>query len=115
MPESQSEFAIVPMKPEDWEAVRAIYLEGIAGGNATFETAAPDWETWNSARHLRCRLVARRDGAVLGWAALSPVSGRLVYAGVTEASIYVAASAQRQGIGAALLQALIQVSEREGI
>ncbi|HLK47364.1 MAG TPA: GNAT family N-acetyltransferase [Bryobacteraceae bacterium] len=103
------------MRPEDWEPVRAIYLEGIAGGNATFETEAPDWQAWDRARHPACRLVARRDSEVLGWAALSPVSSRRVYAGVTEASIYVAAGARSRGIGSALLAALIEASEREGI
>ena len=115
MPETGSEYAVVPMRPDDWGAVRAIYLEGIAGGNATFETAAPDWEAWDRARLPCCRLVARRGPDVLGWAAVSPVSSRRVYAGVTEASIYVANMAQRRGVGSTLLAALIEASEREGI
>jgi phosphinothricin acetyltransferase len=102
-------------EPEDWPAVRAIYEEGIATGNATFETQVPAWEDWD-ANHLQdCRLVARKDGQVVGWGALSPVSGRCVYAGVAEVSVYVAAAARGQGIGKRLLQALIEVSERRGI
>jgi L-amino acid N-acyltransferase YncA len=103
------------LKPEDWPTVRAIYEEGIATGNATFETQVPVWEDWD-ASHLRdCRLVARRGGHIVGWGALSPVSGRCVYAGVAEVSVYVAAAARGQGIGKRLLQALIEVSERQGI
>ncbi len=103
------------MRPEDWDAVRAIYMEGIATGNSTFEQSAPDWPAWDQGHLPSCRLVARVDGEVLGWTALSPVSGRRVYAGVAEFSIYVAERARGRGIGAALLQALIDASEQEGI
>ncbi|MBX6313684.1 MAG: N-acetyltransferase [Isosphaeraceae bacterium] len=103
------------MVPADWEAVRAIYGEGIASGNATFETAVPSWEQWDGA-HLRAgRLVARSAGRVVGWAALSPVSARPVYAGVAEVSLYVAAASRGQGVGTALLRALIEASEQAGI
>lgn len=103
------------MTSEDWPAVRAIYLEGIATGNATFETGAPDWEKWDRAHLPDCRLVARKDGRIIGWAALSPVSGRCVYAGVASLSIYVAAAARGQGVGKALLCALIEASEERGV
>jgi phosphinothricin acetyltransferase len=103
------------MRPEDWEAVRAIYLEGIATGNSTFEQSAPDWQIWDQSHLPSCRLVARIRSEVLGWTALSPVSRREVYAGVAEFSIYVAERARGRGIGAALLKALIEGSEREGI
>jgi phosphinothricin acetyltransferase len=102
------------MRPENWDAVRAIYLEGIATGNSTFEQSAPDWPAWDQG-HLPCRLVARAENQVPGWTALSAVSRRPVYAGVTEFSIYVAERARGRGIGAALLQALIVASEQEGI
>jgi phosphinothricin acetyltransferase len=99
----------------DWEQVRAIYLEGIATGNATFETEAPDWESWDAA-HLPCaRLVARYDGSIAGWAALSPVSRRRVYRGVAEATVYVRAAHRGKGIGRILLMALIEASEENGI
>jgi phosphinothricin acetyltransferase len=103
------------MRPEDWDAVRAIYLEGIATGNSTFEQSAPDWQTWDQGHLESCRLVARSESEVLGWTALSAVSRRQVYAGVAEFSIYVAERARGRGIGAALLKALIEVSEQEGI
>ena len=103
------------MRPEDWVAVRAIYLEGIATRNSTFEQSAPDWQTWDQGHLPSCRLVARAASEVLGWTALSPVSRRQVYAGVAEFSIYVAERARQRGVGAALLKALIEVSESEGI
>lgn len=106
---------IEPMQPTDWDAVRAIYREGIATGNATFETDAPPWEEWDAKHLTTCRLVARDDDGVIGWAALSPVSSRCVYAGVGEVSVYVGAAAQQRGVGRALLAALIETSEREGI
>lgn len=109
------DFRIEAMKPEDWPMARAIYLEGIATGNATFETDAPEWEAWNEKHRPDCRLVARKDDRVIGWVALSPVSSRQVYAGVAEHSIYVAQAARGQGVGKALLQALIEESERAGI
>jgi nitrilase len=102
------------MERDDWEAVRAIYQEGMATGNATLETCTPDWTAWDTAHLQRCRLVARAGGDVVGWAALSPVSKRQVYAGVAEVSIYVKASARGKGVGRALLNQLIRESERHG-
>jgi L-amino acid N-acyltransferase YncA len=98
-----------------WEAVRSIYLEGIATGNATFETEALDWETWNRNHLSFARLAARSGDDVVGWAALSPVSSRRVYAGVAEVSVYVAAAARGMGVGRSLLVALIEEAERNGI
>jgi phosphinothricin acetyltransferase len=103
------------LKPEDREAVRAIYLEGIATGNATFQQHAPDWPEWDEGHLASCRLVARSGADVVGWAALSPVSKRPVYAGVAEVSVYVASVARGRGVGKALLAALIGASERAGI
>ena len=103
------------MKAGDWEQVRSIYLEGIAAGNSTFETEAPSWEKWDEG-HLRiARLVIRDGDKVLGWAALSPVSKRSAYRGVAELTVYVTESARGQGIGRALLEALIKESESNGI
>ena len=97
----------------DGPAVREIYLEGIATGDATFQTDAPSWEEWD-AGHLRtCRLVAVRDGKVAGWAALSPVSDRCAYAGVAEVSVYVGAAFRGHGIGRELLDALVNESEQQ--
>ena len=99
-----------------WPAVRAIYEAGMATGNATFETEAPTWDAWHHGHLPHSRLVAVNDaGVVLGWAALSPVSGRCVYGGVAEISVYVAADARGQGVGRRLLEALILASEANGI
>lgn len=99
----------------DWPRVAAVYAEGIATGQATFETDVPSWERWDQLHHSHSRLVAERDGVIVGFSALLPVSGRAVYAGVAEVSVYVAAGARSLGIGAELLAALIRSSEREGI
>jgi L-amino acid N-acyltransferase YncA len=103
------------MRTDDWPAVRAIYLEGIATGHATFQTEAPAWEEWNEAHLSDCRLVVRVEDDVAAWAALSPVSVRHVYRGVAEESIYVAASRRGNGYGRMLLQELVACSERSGI
>jgi L-amino acid N-acyltransferase YncA len=99
----------------DWPEVRRIYLEGIATGNATFETEAPPWKKWDSGHMRDCRLIADDGGEVLGWAALSPVSSRCVYAGVAEVSVYVGENVRGKGVGRKLLAALIEASERCGI
>jgi phosphinothricin acetyltransferase len=109
-------YFVEEMKTGDWEQVRAIYLEGIATGIATFETAAPAWEKWDAGHLRKPRLVARdATGAVAGWAALSPVSNRCVYGGVAEVSVYVGERGRGRGVGRALLDALVEASEREGI
>jgi L-amino acid N-acyltransferase YncA len=110
-------FQITPMQPSDWPAVREIYAQGIATRNATFETELPDWEKWDASHRCDCRLVARgiNGTALLGWAALSQVSARRVYAGVTEVSVYVTSKARGHGIGKALLGALIEESEAAAI
>ena len=109
------DFVIEPMAPEDWEQVRAIYEECIRSGNATFETSAPSWEQWDQAHLPFCRLVARRAGAVVGWAAVTPISARKAYAGVAEVSLYVSEKAQGKGVGTALQQELTRQSEAHGI
>jgi phosphinothricin acetyltransferase len=113
--DSGTDILIVPMTEHNWLAVRAIYAEGIATGNATFETSLPDWEKWD-ARHLKsCRLVSKIGEGTVGWAALSGVSNRCVYGGVAEVSVYIAEHARGQKIGSKLLTALVEASEREGI
>ncbi|MFO7633033.1 MAG: N-acetyltransferase family protein [Caldilinea sp.] len=109
------EVVIDALHPADWLQVRAIYLEGIATGQATFEQSAPDWETWDRKHLPVCRLVARHQERVIGWAALTPYSARAVYAGVAEVSVYVAAAHQGHGIGRCLLDALVDASEASGI
>ena len=106
---------IEQMAEGDWEAVRSIYADGIATGNATIETEAPGWEEWNGSHLDYCRLVARVEGEVVGWAALSPVLSRCSYSGVAGVSVYVATSARGQGIGSSLLRSLVEESEHVGI
>ncbi len=109
------DIAVRPLRPSDRDAVRQIFLEGIASGDATFETRAPAWETWDAAHRKECRYLATGSDGTLGWAALSPVSLRPVYAGVAEVSIYVRSDARGRGVGTALLAALVHGSEDAGI
>lgn len=106
---------IMPMKADDWTSVAKIYNDGISSGFATFETSAPDYANWNKAHLKACRLIATLAQETIGWAALSPVSGRCVYGGVAEVSIYIATSARGLGIGKLLMKQLITDSEKEGI
>ncbi|VAW43338.1 Acetyltransferase, GNAT family [hydrothermal vent metagenome] len=104
------------MQEMDWTAVSQIYAEGLATGEASFETAVPDWNTWNQNHLQACRLVARSvNDVVVGWAALTAVSKRPVYEGVAEVSVYVAAKARGQGVGKQLLQTLLTCSEAADI
>lgn len=103
------------MRPADWPGAAEIYAEGIATGIATFETEVPTWERWDETHLPEPRLVARRGTDLAGWAALSAVSGRRVYAGVAECSIYVAERERGSGVGTRLLAALVERSERAGI
>jgi phosphinothricin acetyltransferase len=107
--------AIEQMDEGDWPAVREIYAEGIATGDATFEERPPSWEEWDC-EHLReCRLVARRGERIVGWAALAHVSTRDAYRGVAEVSLYVAGSERGGGVGEALGKALVEASEQAGV
>jgi L-amino acid N-acyltransferase YncA len=103
------------MRPADWNAVRRIYLEGIASRHGTFEEKAPTWKKWNQSHRRRPRLVAAANGRVVAWAAVSPISSRSVYAGVAELSIFVAASARGKGVGQALLSRLVRAAEEAGL
>src|SRR6266576_1707133 len=98
------------LRREDWPEVARIYEEGIATGNATFETEVPSWEEWDGAHLAEHRFVADRDGRVVGWIALVPASPRECYSGVAEVSGYVTADARGQGVGARLLAALVESS-----
>ncbi|WP_221392786.1 GNAT family N-acetyltransferase [Dyadobacter sp. NIV53] len=99
----------------DWQAVREIYIQGIATGEATLETSAPDWEIWDQAHVTELRFVAiAENGGIAGWTALTPVSGRCVYAGVAEVSVYVGSDFRGQKVGDLLLKHLIQESEKNG-
>ena len=102
------------MTADDWPVVHEIYEQGITTGQATFETAAPDWERFDRSHTQDCRLIARQDDEIVGWGALSPFSSRPVYRGVAEASVYIAEGARGKGIGTALIKGLIEESERNG-
>ena len=108
-------FALQPMDDAAGPAVLEIYRQGIATGNATFESETPSWEKWTAAHLPHSRIIARNGASVLGWAALSPVSSRCVYAGVAEVSIYIAEEARGLGVGRALLEELIRQSENNGL
>ncbi|SMP45700.1 GNAT family N-acetyltransferase [Anoxynatronum buryatiense] len=108
------EYTIETMKNSDWEQVAAIYLAGIQTGIATFQTEIPTWEAWDESHAQCCRLVARSNNEIHGWAAISPTSSRCVYAGVGEVSIYIDAACRGMGIGQALLNQLVKCSEENG-
>jgi D-serine deaminase-like pyridoxal phosphate-dependent protein/L-amino acid N-acyltransferase YncA len=112
---SPAGLAIEAMTLDDWPAVRDIYAEGLATGDATFETETPDWEAWDAAHLPSCRRVARLDDRVVGWVAIAPYSSRRAYAGVAWQSIYVTAPARGLGIGRTLLRAAVDASEATGI
>ena len=95
--------------------VMRIHSEGIATGQATFEKSPPDWNYWNQNHLSLCRFVAIEKNKIIGWAALTPISGRCVYAGVAEVSVYVSAAKRGKGIGKLLLQSLINESEKNNI
>lgn len=99
----------------DYPAVKTIYQQGINTGNATFQLIAKSWDEWNNSMHSHSRIVAEENGSVLGWAALSPISTREVYSGISEVSVYVSAITQGLGIGQKLLEQLILESERNNI
>lgn len=104
------------MSPADWEAVAQIYQEGVEGGNATFESTVPAWQTFDASRLRLGRLVAIDDAhAVIGWVAASAVSSREAYRGVVEHSVYVAERARGRGIGRLLLNGFVAIAELNGI
>jgi L-amino acid N-acyltransferase YncA len=109
------DITIDAMRPDDWPAVRAIFAEGIATGQATFETEAPEFAAWDAGHLAAPRLVARCDAALVGWAALSPVSQRGCYSGVAEVSIYITKGARGRGVGTRLLEALVADAEARGL
>jgi L-amino acid N-acyltransferase YncA len=103
------------MQANDWTAVAAIYEQGIQTGNATFQQSIPNWSDWDKGHLNLCRLIAEKDGIIVGWAALSPVSARAVYRGVCEVSVYIDTQFRGQKVGQKILFALISESEKNDI
>jgi L-amino acid N-acyltransferase YncA len=101
------------MRPGDWPACARIYEEGLDVG--TFEDEVPSWEEWDAAHLAAPRLVARENGAVLGWAALAPTSRRACYRGVVENSVYVGWAARGRGVGRTLLEELVRRADEAGV
>jgi len=108
------DYKIDQMKALDWTQVVDIYTQGLNTKIATFQSVAPSWEEWNKDHCESCRLVVRAGDSILGWAALTPISGRCVYAGVAEVSIYIGEQYQGQKVGSALLDKLVELSEEKG-
>jgi L-amino acid N-acyltransferase YncA len=106
---------IAAMTAAHADAVLAIYQAGIDEGNATFETRAPEWDTFTRSRLPEHRYVAVAANGILGWVAASRVSARPVYAGVVEHSVYIHPRARGRGIGRQLLDTLIASTEAAGI
>ena len=105
---------IRPMKPEDWNAVSRIYLEGIATEYATFQTDCPPYAAWDASHARDCRLVLLLDGTIAGWTALHRVDPRWCYRGVAEVSIYVGEKFRGHGLGYHLLTELCRQAEQAG-
>ena len=110
-----NEIKICQMTDKSWSEVARIYESGIATKNATFQTEAPDWDSWDKAHRKDCRLIAVINDTIVGWAALSNVSSRCVYSGVAEVSVYVDSEFRGKGVGDKLMDSLINESEMNGI
>jgi L-amino acid N-acyltransferase YncA/DNA-binding transcriptional ArsR family regulator len=103
------------LEEDDWAEVRRIYAEGIATGNATFETEVPDAASLDAKWLPGHRWVAEVDGCVAGWTAIGPVSSRACYAGVGETSVYVAEQFQGRRVGTALLDHQVTAADAGGL
>ncbi len=111
------DFALLPMQSVDYPSVSRIFIQGIETGNATYDTSAAVWEDWDAKHLMHSRWVVKsaNEGSVLGWAALSPVSSRVVFSGVAELSIYVDTDYLGKGLGNVLMEAVVASSEENGI
>ena len=108
------DFALLPMKSVDYPSVSRIFTQGIETGNATYDTSAAVWEDWDAKHLMHSRWVVKsaNEGSVLGWAALSPVSSRVVFSGVAELSIYVDTDYLGKGLGNVLMEAVVPHRKR---
>jgi L-amino acid N-acyltransferase YncA len=110
-----ADVAVRALEDRDWAAVRRIYTEGIATGNATFETETPSRRALEAKWLPEHRWVAEIDGEVVGWTATTPVSARECYAGVGETSVYVGADVRGRGVGKALLHRQVTAADAAGL
>jgi phosphinothricin acetyltransferase len=99
-------------EPADAEAIAEIYNQGIEEGQATFETRPRDAAEFSEPEPPF--IVAEEEGRVLGWGRVTNWSPRECYAGVGEASIYMAPDARGRGLGGRLMEALVDEAERAG-
>ena len=106
---------IQSLELKHWESVKKIYEQGIATNNATFQSEAPSWKEWDDSHLQHSRIVGIIDNEVVGWAALTLVSGRCVYAGVAEVSVYVNNLFSGKGYGKKILESLVVISELNNI
>ena len=109
--------AVRAMESTDGMKILAIYAEAIKGAHATFDTNIPTWTEWDRA-HLSMHRFVATDGhgkKILGFSALSKVSERREYAGVAECYTFVRADAHRIGVGTALLTAVVEATETQGL
>lgn len=99
----------------DWDDVRRIYADGIATGNATFETeVAPRADLEQRWVAGQAFVATTSDGRVVGWSSVSPTSARNCYRGVGETSVYVDEAARGQGIGRRLVEHQVTAAEAAG-
>ena len=110
-----ADVSVRPMRAADWRTVIRIYREGIATGQATFETDVPDRATLDGKWLRGHRWIAEVDGRVAGWAALTPTSSRPCYAGVAETSIYVGDGFRGRGVGKALIHRQVTAADAAGL
>ncbi|MGB7238024.1 MAG: metalloregulator ArsR/SmtB family transcription factor [Rhodococcus sp. (in: high G+C Gram-positive bacteria)] len=103
------------MTDSDWEAVRRIYAEGIATGDATFETDVPSQQVLDEKWSVGHRWVAVVDEQVVGWATLAPVSDRDCYRGVAENSVYVGDGFRGRGVGKSLIHKQVNEADAAGL
>jgi phosphinothricin acetyltransferase len=110
---------IRPAKPADADVIAAIYAHHVLHGTASFDTEPPPIEFWRErVAAITARgwpfLVSDEGGTVVAYAYASQFRDRPAYAATCEDSIYVATDRAREGIGSALLAALIEAATASG-
>jgi phosphinothricin acetyltransferase len=110
------QYSVRVARPDDAEAICAIYNEGIAD-RATLETeprTVEERRRWLADRDARYAVVVvETDGVVVGWASLNVFNAREAYRHVADISVYVERAARGKGAGTALLERLVELG-REG-